>query len=253
MCLDFMDLNQACPKDPFPLPRIDQIVDSTTGCDLLCFLDAFSGYHQIKMAIKDKEKTVFIMPIGCFCYTGMPFGLKNAGPTFQRAMRKCLGSQIGCNIEAYINDIVVKSRSKEMLIDDLRETFANLREVRLKLNPKKCTFGVPSGKLLGYPVSHWGIEANPDKIKAIDEIKAPRQIKDVQRLNGCITALGRVISRLGERALPFFKLLKKPGPVQWTPEAKAALQDLKEYLASPPTLVAPKPNELLLLYVAATL
>jgi hypothetical protein len=140
-----------------------------------------------------------------------------------------------------------------MLIDDLRETFANLREVQLKLNPEKCTFGVPSGKLLGYPVSHWGIKANPDKIKAIDEVKAPRQIKDVQRLNGYITAMGRVISRLGERALPFFKLLKKPGPVQWTPEAKAALQDLKEYLASPPTLVAPRSNELRLLYVAATL
>jgi hypothetical protein len=117
----------------------------------------------------------------------------------------------------------VKSQSKETLINDLRETFANLRKVQLKLNPEKCTFGVPSGKLLGYLVSHRGIEANPDKIKAIDEIQAPRRVKDVQRLNGCITASGRFISRLGERALPFFKLLKKQGPVQWTMEATASL------------------------------
>jgi hypothetical protein len=92
LCINFTDLNKACPKDPFPLSRIDQIVDSTAGCDLLCFLDAFSGYHQIKMAVEDEENTVFITPIGCYCYTYMPFGLKNAGATFQRAMRKCLST-----------------------------------------------------------------------------------------------------------------------------------------------------------------
>jgi hypothetical protein len=199
------------------------------------------------MVVEDEEKTAFITPIGCFYYTCMPIGLKNAGATFQRAMPKCLVSQIGHNVEAYINDIVVKSQSKETLIDDLRETFANLRQVQLKLNPEKCTFGVPSRKLLRYLVSHRGIEANPDKIKAIDEIKSPRWIKDVQRLNDCIIMLGRFISRLGERALPFFKLLKKPGLMQWTLEAEAALQDLKEYMASPPILVAARPNEQLLL------
>ena len=101
--MDFTDLNRACPKDPFPLPRIDQIVDSTAGCDLLCFLDAFSGYHQIKMAEEDEEKTAFLMPEGCFCFTSMPFGLKNADATFQRAMRACLGSQMGRNVDAYID------------------------------------------------------------------------------------------------------------------------------------------------------
>jgi hypothetical protein len=98
MCIDFTDLNKMCPKVPFLLPRIDEIVDSMAGCDLLCFLDAFSGYHQIKMVVEDEEKTVFITPIGCSCYTCMPFGLKNVGATFQRAMRKYLGSQIGRNV-----------------------------------------------------------------------------------------------------------------------------------------------------------
>jgi hypothetical protein len=107
----------------------------------------------------------------------------------------------------------VKSWSKDTLIKDLHETFANLHKVQLKLNPEKCTFGVPSAKLLGYLVSHRGIEANPDKIKAIDEIQAPRRVKDVQRLSDCITVMGRFISRLGERALPFFKVLKKMRPM----------------------------------------
>ena len=116
LCIDFTDLNKACPKDPFPLPRIDQIVDSTAGCDLLCFLDAFSGYHQIKMAVEDEEKTAFITPQGCYCYTCMPFGLKNAGATFQRAMRVCMGPQMGRNVEAYIDDIVVKTKDGSTLV-----------------------------------------------------------------------------------------------------------------------------------------
>nr|CAH66086.1 H0209A05.3 [Oryza sativa] len=121
MCIDYTDLNKACPKDPYPLPRIDQIVDSTAGCDLLCFLDAYSGYHQIRMAREDEEKTAFITPIGTYCYTTMPFGLKNAGPTFQRTTRISLGSQIGRNVEAYVDDLVVKTRNQETLISDLAE------------------------------------------------------------------------------------------------------------------------------------
>ena len=243
---------QGLPKGPLPLPLIDQIVDSMAGCDLLCFLDAFLGYHQIKMVVEDEEKTAFITSEGVYCYVCMHFGLKNAGATFQRAMRECLGCQMGRNVEAYMDNIVVKTRSQDTLIEDLRETFDSLRKVHLKLNPEKCTFGVPSGKLLGFLVSHRGIEANPDKIKAIEEMQPPRKVKDVQRLNGCITALGCFISRLGERALPFFQLLKKKGPIGWTPEADEALQKLKQYLSSPLILVAPRFKEPLLLYVAAT-
>src|SRR5664279_2173773 len=180
LCIDFTDLNKSCPKDPFPLLRIDQIVDSTAGCDLLCFLDAFSGYHQIKMAKEDEEKTAFITPCGVFCYVCMHFGLKNAGATFQRLMRIALGAQMGRNAEAYVDDIVVKVREEHTLIADLEETFANLHKVNIKLNPAKCVFGVPSGKLLGFLVSHRGIEANPDKIKAIEEMQPPRRLKDMQ-------------------------------------------------------------------------
>jgi hypothetical protein len=149
--VDFTSLNKACPKDPYPLPRIDQIVDSTTGCDLLCFLDAFSDYHQIKMEKEDEEKTSFITPCGVYCYVCMPFVLKNVGATFQRLVRKALGAQMGRNAEAYIDDIIVKTREGRTFIEDLEETFVNLRKVNIKLNPAKCAFGVPLGKLLGVP------------------------------------------------------------------------------------------------------
>ena len=104
--------------------------------------------------------------------------------------------------------------NKATLISDLQETFANLRKINLKLNPEKCVFGVPSGKLLGFFVSRRGIEANPDKIKAIEQIEAPKRIKDVRRLAGCVTSMGRFISKSAERAMPFFKILKKTGPMK---------------------------------------
>jgi hypothetical protein len=148
MCVDYTDLNKHSPKDPFGLPRIDQVIDSTAGCDLLCLLDCYS---------------------------------------------------------------------------DLEETFASMREYQWKLNPKKCIFGVPSGKLLGFIISHRGIEANPEKISTITKMKAPTCIKDVQKLTGCMAALNRFISKLRERGLPFFKLLKHQEKIVWTPEADQAL------------------------------
>jgi hypothetical protein len=184
--VDFTILNKACPKDPYPLPRIDQIVNSTAGCDLLCFLDAFSGYHQIKMVREDEEKTAFITPCGVYYYICMPFGLKNAGATFQRLMCKALGAQMGTNAEDYVDDIIVNTPESHTFIEDLEETFTNLRKVNIKLNPAKCAFGIPSGKLLGFLMSHRGIEANPDKVKDIEEMRPLRNLKEMQCLAGCM-------------------------------------------------------------------
>jgi hypothetical protein len=143
MCIDYTDLNKHFPKDPFPLPRIDQVVDSTAGSLLLCFLDCYSGYHQIALHPDDNDKTTFIMPHGIYCYKVMTFGLKNAGATYEKAIQKCLKTQIGKNVEAYVDDVVVKTTEEDKLIADLTETFANLREFQWKLNPTKCVFGVP--------------------------------------------------------------------------------------------------------------
>jgi hypothetical protein len=252
MCVDYTDLNKHCPKDPFGLPRIDQVIDSTADCDLLCFLDYYSGYHQIAIKEEDQEKTAFITPFGAYCYKTMSFGLKNVGATYQRAIQKCFKALLNKNVEAYVDDVAVKTRNSNTLIADIEETFASLREYRWKLNPNKCVFGVPSGKLLGFIISHRGIEANPEKIYAITNMKAPTCIKDVQKLTGCMAALNRFTSKLGERGLSFFKLLKHQERFAWTPEADQALAQLKDFLSKPPVLTAPRKKEQLLLYLAVT-
>jgi hypothetical protein len=126
MCIDYTSLNKTCPKDEYPLPRIYQIVNSTASCELLSFLDAYSGYHQISLAVDDEEKTTFIKPFRIFCYTKMAFGLKNGGAIYQKCVHTVLESQIRRNVEAYIDDIVVKSRKRGDLLSDLEETFGNL-------------------------------------------------------------------------------------------------------------------------------
>jgi hypothetical protein len=252
MCVDYTDLNKHCPKDPFGLPRIDQIIDSTAGYDLLCFLDSYSGYHQIAIKEEDQEKTAFITPFDAYCYTTMSFGLKNAGATYQRAIQACFKRQLNKNVEAYMDDVVVNTRNSDTLITDLEETFPSLRKYRWKLNPNKCVFGVPSGKLLGFIISHRDIKANHEKISAITNMRAPTCIKDIQKLTGCMAALNRFISKLGERGLPFFKLLKHQAKFVWTPEVDQALTQLKDFLSKPPVLTTPRKKEQLLLYLATT-
>ena len=182
----------------------------------------------------------------------MSFGLKNAGATYQCAIQLCFADQLPRNVEAYVDDVVVKTKTQDQFITDLEETFNSLRKFRWKLNPTKCVFGVPSGKLLGFIVSNRGIEANPEKINAIMAMDAPATIKDVQKLTGCMAALNRFLSRLGEWGLPFFKLLKRQDKFEWTTKAAEALENLKQHLQSPPILTAPLPGEELLLYIAAT-
>ena len=164
MCVDFTDLNRACPKDSFSLPRIDQLVDSTAGHKLLTFMDAFSGYNQIRMFEEDQEKTSFITSQGLYCYKVMPFGLKNAGATYQRLVNKMFSKQIGRNMEVYVDDMLVKSREELAHLDDLLETFTTFKQYQMKLNPAKCVFGIGSGKFLGFMMSQRGIEANSEKV-----------------------------------------------------------------------------------------
>ena len=130
-------------------------------------MDTFSGYNQIQMAKEDQEKTAFVTNQGLYCYKVMPFGLKNAGATYQRLVNQMFKKQIGKNVEVYVNDMLVKSKEEEDLLDDLKETFNTLRQYSMKLNPSKCAFGVSLGKFLGFIVSQKGIEANPEKVRAI--------------------------------------------------------------------------------------
>jgi hypothetical protein len=235
MCVDYTGLNKTCPKVPYPLPRIDQIVDSAAGCEILSFLDAYSGYHQIKMKESNQLATSFITPFGMYCYTTMPFGLRNAGATYQRCMNHVFGEHIGRTVEAYVDDIVVKTKKASDLLSNLETTFKCLRAKGIKLNPEKCVFGVPRGMLLGFIVSERGIEANPEKIAAITNMGPIKDLKGVQRVMGCL-----------------YRLLRKSERFTWTPEAEEALRNLKTLLANAPILVPPAPGEALLIYVAAT-
>jgi hypothetical protein len=184
MCIDFTDLNKACPKDEFPLPIIDSLMDATATSELMSLLDCYSSYHQIWMKKEDEPKTSFITPSGTYFYLWMPEGLKNAGASFSRMTAKVLCSQIGRNVLTYVDDIIVKSTKQENHIADLQETFANLRKAGLKLNLEKCVFRVKKGKFLGCLVSTKGIEANPSKIEEILWMEPPKLRKGAQRLTG---------------------------------------------------------------------
>nr|KYP59974.1 Retrovirus-related Pol polyprotein from transposon 17.6 [Cajanus cajan] len=204
MCTDFTDLNKACPKDSYPLPNIDCLVDNASGYELLSFMDAYSRYNQIRMHPADEDKTTFIADQATYCYKVMPFGLKNAGATYQRLMNKVLADQLGRNVEAYVDDMVVKSSSVSRHFSDLQESFDTLARYQLKLNPAKCSFSVQAGKFLGFLLTHRGIEANPDKCSTIIGMRSPTTVKEVQQLAGRMASLSRFLSKGADKSLPLF-------------------------------------------------
>ncbi|GKB43316.1 reverse transcriptase domain-containing protein [Tanacetum coccineum] len=199
MCVDFKDLNKACPQDGYPLPEIDWKVESLCEYPLKCFLDAYKGYHQIKMAEEDEEKTAFITSQGIFCYTKMPFGLKNVGATYQRLVDKAFQKQIRRNLEVYVDDLVIKSHTDEEIIRDIAETFKTLRQINMKLNLKKCTFGMQEGMFLGYKVNADELKVCLDKADAVLSLSSPGCLKDVQKLNGKLASLNRFLSKSAKK------------------------------------------------------
>ncbi|GJX44715.1 reverse transcriptase domain-containing protein [Tanacetum coccineum] len=221
------NLNKACPHDCYPLPEIDWKVESLYDYPFKCFLDANKGYHQIQMAESDEEKTAFYTSQGVYCYTKMPFGLKNAGATYQWLVDKAFNSQVGQNIEVYVDDLVIKSYTKSEMLRDVDETFRT---------PE-------------------GIKPCPDKTEAVLQLSSPRTIKEVQSLNGKLASLNRFLSKSAEKSLPLFKTLKKcikKSDFHWTPEAEQAFKQLKQHLSELPLLVAPKPKEELIVYLSAS-
>ncbi|GJW71217.1 reverse transcriptase domain-containing protein [Tanacetum coccineum] len=187
----------------------------------------------------------------------MPFGLKNAGATYQRLVDIAFQSQIGRNLEAYVDDMVIKSNNEKILIEDIAETFDNLRRINMKLNPKKCSFGVEEGKFLGYMVTSEGIRANPKKTKAIADMQSPRTLKEMQSLSGKLAALKRFVSRSAEKSSPFFETLKditkeNKDEYRWTENVERAFQEMKKVIIELPLLTTPVKDETLYVYLAAT-
>jgi hypothetical protein len=180
----------------------------------------------------------------------MPFGLKNTGATFQRMVNKVFQEQIGRNVEAYVDDLLVKSMTDRGHVEDLRETFATLNKADMKLNPNKSFFGLTGGKFLGFMVSMRGIEIHPSKSQAILDIQPPTNLKELQSLTGRLTALNRFIARSGDVCFPFFKAMRKSARFEWT--EKCAFEKIKEYLANPPCLSRPIAGDTLVMYLATT-
>ena len=195
-------------------------------------MDAFSGYNQINMDPDDQEKTSFVTGQGTYCYRVMPFGLKNAGATYQRLVNRMFQNQIGTTMEVYIDDMLVKSTTAELHIAHLSKAFQILRTYNMKLNPAKCAFGVSAEKFLGFIVNNREIEANPNKIKVVLDMPSPSGIKEVQYLTGRIVALSRFVSRASDKCQPFFPVLKKA--FKWDTKCEEAFSALKTYLSSPP-------------------
>ena len=192
--MDFQNLNKASPKDDFPPPHIDVLVDNAAHSSTYSFMDGFSGYNQIKMAPEDKAKTTFVTPWGTYCYKVMPFDLKNAGATYQRAMVALFHDMMHKEIEVYVDDMIAKSKKGEDHVKVLRKLFERLRKYELKLNPAKCSFGVKFEKLLGFMVSNRGIEVDHDKVRAIQSIPSPKTEKEVRGFLGRLNYIARFIA-----------------------------------------------------------
>ncbi|KAM1257938.1 hypothetical protein ACFX2J_037435 [Malus domestica] len=195
-------------KESFLLQKV-LFIDFTAQCELLSFMDAYSGYNQILMNPPDQEHTTFITDRGLYCYKVIPFGLKNAEATYQRLVNSMFTEQIGKSMEVYVDDMLAKSKHADQHITNLSETFTVLKRYRMRLNLNKCAFGIGSGKFLGFMISQRGVEANPKKIKAIIDMKELVTSKDIQSLTGKVAALTRFISKATDKCLHFFKALKE--------------------------------------------
>ncbi|PKI35911.1 hypothetical protein CRG98_043699, partial [Punica granatum] len=237
VCVDYRDLNKASPKDNFPLPHIDVLVDNTARHAQFSFVDGFSGYNQIRMAEKDKLKTTFTTMWGTFCYRVIPFGLKNAGATYQRAMVILFHDMMYKEVEVYVDDMIAKSKEGEDHLVNLKRLFDRLKEYKLRLNPAKCTFGARSGKLLGFVVSECGIEVDLDKVKAIKELPPPSTVREVRGFLGRLNYIARFIANLTDKCQPLFRLLRKNAAMEWDHECQKAFDTIKAYLIQPPILL----------------
>ncbi|XP_050217340.1 uncharacterized protein LOC126668171 [Mercurialis annua] len=255
ICIDFRDLNEATPKDIYAMPIADTLIDATANHSLLSFMDCFAGYNQIMVAKEDISKTAFrcLGSIGTFEWVVMPFGLRNAGATYQRAMNAIFHDLLGKTMEVYIDDVVVKSKLMKDHLKNLEEAFRRMRVHCLKLNPLKCAFGVKAGNFLGFLVHERGIEVDQNKTKAIREAKPPRNKTELQRFLGQVNYLRRFISNLAGKTKVFSELLKlkKEDVFRWETIHQEAFDEIKDYLMKPPVLMPPKKGIPLRLYISA--
>jgi len=243
------DLNVSCLKDEFPLPITDVMIDNTCGIKIMSFMDSFSEYNQIKIFPDDEKHTSFRTPLGVFCYTIMPFGLKNAGATYQRAMNTIFRDHLRKTVECYVDDIAIKSRDKNSHLHDLRTMFDLMRVHQLKMTRRSLSWELQVA-------SSWDsiskrIHLDPDKIKAIQDMQPPKNLKELRALQNWLAYIRRFIVNLPGRCQPFTRLMKKSVSFVWDDACQNAFEDIKTYLTKPLILVSPIAGKPFLLYVRA--
>jgi hypothetical protein len=243
VCIDFRNLNRATPKDEYPMPIADTLINNASGNRIISFLDGNAGYNQIFMAEEDTSKTAFICLgfIGLFEWVVMTFVLKNAGATYQKAMNLIFHELLGNTVEVYIDDIVVKLAEFSSHIADLRKAFDKMCRYGLKMNPRKCAFGVSTGKFLGFIIHEHDIEIDPNRIKSIRNVGPPTCKLEVQKFLGKINYLRRFISNLAGKVDAFTPILwlKNDAEFTWGVEQQEAFDLIRKYLSSAPMLKAP--------------
>eukprot|EP00253_Pinus_taeda_P016803 PITA_16803 len=251
VCVDYRDINRACPKGNYPTPFIDQLIDERAGSEIYSFMDGFFGYNHINIAPTDQHKTAFICPWGIFAYKKLPFGLKNVGATFQRAMSYAF-HDIRHIVQLYLDDLQAHSAKRADHPSHLREIFLHCRHYNIRLNPHKCVFCVESGRLLGFIVSREGIRLDPLKVKAIVNLPPPATLRQLQSLQGKANFLRRFIPNYAEVAKGFTRLLKRDTPFRWDAIAEESFAHLKTLLVSAPLLQPPNYHRDYTLYLAAS-
>jgi len=256
VCIDFRDLNQATPKEEYPMLEAEKLVDSAACYEYLSMKDSYSGYNQIYIAEEDVLKIAFRCPgaLGFYEWVVMPFGLKNDGSCYQRAMNSMFHDFIGNFMQVYIDGIVVKSYAEKDHLDHLQQSFERIRKYGLKMNPLKCVFGVRAGDILGFVVHKKGIEIIQNKTKEILETKSSSTKKELQSLLGKINFLRRFISNLSGKTEAFLPLLrlKKADVFKWEPEHQKAFDDIKAYSINPPILLPPLRDKVMKLYIVVS-
>jgi hypothetical protein len=251
VCVDYQDINKACPKDNFPTPFVDQIVDDCADSEIFSLMDGFSGYNQINIAPEDQHKTAFICPWGAFAYRKLPFGLKNAGATFQRAMSYAF-HDIKHIVQPYLDDLSAHSLRRVNHPTHLQAIFVRCRFYRIRLNPHKCVFCVESDRLLGFIVSRHGIRVDPIKVKAILNLPPPSSLRQLQSLQGKANFIRHFILNYAKITRGFTRLLKKGSEFVWDKIANNAFEALKLSLTKYPLLFPPDYSRDYFLYLVAS-
>lgn len=239
LCVDFRNLNLASLKDNNGLPNMEAMLQQVTGSELMSMMDGFSGYNQVLVDEKEQFKTAFTTPWGTYVYVRMPFGLMNAGATFQRAMDVAFKQFIDKFMVVYQDDLTAYSKRTEDHCGHLEKFFVKALEYGVSLNPRKCAFGVKEGKLLGHIVSKEGVKIDPERVAAIDKVLKPKSVKGIQSFFGQVNFLRRFVTNFAEISRPISKMLKKGAKINCEGDPSTAFQEIKHAIKNAPVLRTP--------------